>query len=254
PLMNKLRVELTDDRARIILADPPLHILDVAMLESLRDALGDLPAAIPLVIIESEGEKAFSAGASVPDHLGERLGPMLDAFHEALRRLRRLDAITVAKVRGLCLGGGCELALACDFVIASDRAKFGQPEIHLGVFPPVAAWQLARSTHPRKGLELFLTGDAIGAEEAERLGLVNAVLAFEGFDALVEEWLARITRHSRSSLLLAKKAFRLAEADDFEARLSEIERLYRDELVPTADATEGLVAFIEKRKPVWKGR
>ena len=156
-------------------------------------------------------------------------------------------------MRGAALGGGCELALACDFVLASDRAKFGQPEINLGVFPPVAAYQLSRQIAPRKGLELLLTGDTIDAATAERLGLVNAVFPLAEFDARAGEWLQRLYKQSASSLRFARRAFRLAQNADFNERLAAVERLYLDELMETSDANEGLNAFVEKRKPVWSG-
>ncbi|MCA1733521.1 MAG: enoyl-CoA hydratase/isomerase family protein [Acidobacteria bacterium] len=253
-MSSRIRFEKEDDRYRIILADPPLHILDTALLIELREAVDRVEPDRPLLLIEAEGSKAFSAGASVQDHLGDRVGPMLEAFHGALRALHRLDLVSVAKVRGLCLGGGCELAMACDFILASDCASFGQPEIALGVFPPVAVWQLGRLASPRKGLEMVLTGDPIPASEAARLGMVNAVFADDELDEESEKWLARLLRHSSSSLRMAKRAFRLASAGDFEARLEEVERLYLEELMRTDDATEGLVAFIEKRLPVWKGK
>ena len=250
------KVTLTSDANawRITLDDPPLHILDIEMLEELREALGRVANDRHALIIDATGEKAFSAGASVQDHLGDRVAGMLERFHDCFRMLARLDLVTVALVRGVALGGGCELALACDFVLASDRARFGQPEIQLGVFPPVAAYQLSRQLAPRKGLELFLTGDPIDAATAERLGLVNAVFPNAEFDARANEWLARIHRHSASSLRMANKAFRLAGADDFERRLADVERLYLDELMKTSDANEGLNAFVEKRKAEWKGR
>jgi cyclohexa-1,5-dienecarbonyl-CoA hydratase len=253
-MSRKIRLEKERDRYRIILADPPLHILDTALLIELREAVGRVGPDRPLLLIEAEGSKAFSAGASVQDHLSERIGPMLEAFHGTLRALHRLDLVSVAKVRGLCLGGGCELAMACDFVLASEGASFGQPEIALGVFPPVAVWQLGRLTSPRKGLEMVLTGDPVTAAEAERLGMINAVFADDELEEKSEQWLARLLRHSSSSLRIAKKAFRLASAGEFETRLAEIERLYLEELMQTDDATEGLVAFIEKRSPVWKGK
>ena len=253
-MSRKIRFEKEEDRYRIILADPPLHILDTALLLELREAVERVEPDRPLLLIEAEGNRAFSAGASVQDHLGDRVGPMLEAFHGALRALHRLDLVSVAKVRGLCLGGGCELAMACDFVLASDRASFGQPEIALGVFPPVAVWQLGRLTSPRKGLEMILTGDPIQAPEAARLGMINAVFAEEELDQKSEQWLSRLLRHSSSSLRLAKKAFRLASAGDFEERLAEVERFYLEELMRTDDATEGLVAFLEKRSPEWKGK
>jgi cyclohexa-1,5-dienecarbonyl-CoA hydratase len=239
---------------RITLSDPPLHILDIPMLEELREALGRVGNDRHALILDASGEQAFSAGVSVQDHLGDRAAPMLATFHDCFRLLSRLEPVTVALVKGPALGGGCELAMACDFVLASDRARFGQPEILLGVFPPVAAYQLSRLTAPRKGLELLLTGDPVDAHTAERLGLVNAVFPHADFDARAEEWLQRLYRQSASSLRLAKKAFRLAQAADFEERLARVELLYLEELMQTGDATEGLHAFLEKRKPEWQDR
>jgi cyclohexa-1,5-dienecarbonyl-CoA hydratase len=236
---------------RITLSDPPLHILDIALLSELRDALAGIRGDKHALILDATGDRAFSAGASVQDHLGDRVATMLSVFHDCFRMLARLDLVTVALVRGAALGGGCELALACDFVLASDRARFGQPEIHLGVFPPVAAYQLSRQVAPRKGLELMLTGEPVDAAAAERWGMVNAVFPHAEFDARAEEWLQRIYRQSASSLRVAKKAFRIAQAEDFDERLARTERLYLEELMKTSDAAEGLNAFLEKRKPEW---
>jgi cyclohexa-1,5-dienecarbonyl-CoA hydratase len=251
--MAKVTLSSDANAWRITLSDPPLHILDLAMLEELRDALSRVTNDRHALIIDATGEKAFSAGASVQDHLDDRVAGMLERFHDCFRMLARLDLVTIALVRGVALGGGCELAMACDFVLASDRARFGQPEIQLGVFPPVAAYQLSRQLPPRQGLELLLTGDPIDAMTAERLGLVNAVFAADAFDARGNEWLDRLYRHSASSLRIAKKAFHIAQADDFTSRLAAVERLYLDELMKTEDANEGLVAFLEKRRAAWKG-
>ncbi len=252
--MSKITFSSDANAYRITLNDPPLNILDIAMLEELLDALRRVSNDRHALIIDAAGEQAFSAGASVQDHLGDRVATMLARFHDCFRMLARLDLVTVALVRGAALGGGSELALGCDFVLASDRAKFGQPEIHLGVFPPVAAYQLSRQLAPRRGLELLLTGDPIDAATAERLGIVNAVFAVAEFDARTTEWLARLYRQSASSVRMAKKAFRLAQAADFEDRLARVEQLYLEELMKTDDANEGLNAFIEKRKPAWKNR
>lgn len=244
-----MKVALSSDANawRITLSDPPLHILDIPMLEELRDALTRVRPDRHALIVDAEGTRAFSAGVSVQDHLGERAQGMLSVFHDCFRMLARLDLVTVALVRGLALGGGCELAMACDFILASESATFGQPEIHLGVFPPVGAYQLSRQLPPRKGLEMMLTGDPVPASV-----IANAVFADEEFDARAEEWLARLYRHSASSLRIAKKAFRLAQADGFDERLAAVERLYLEELMRTGDATEGLTAFVEKRKPRWR--
>lgn len=252
--MPKIRFE-SDDRAyRVTLDDPPLHILDIAMLEELRDAIQRVGNDRHCLIVDSTGGRAFSAGASVQDHTGERVEAMLRRFHDCFRMLARLEIVTVAIVRGPALGGGCELALACDFVLASDRARFSQPEINLGVFPPVAAYQLSRQLAPRKGLELLLTGEAIDAAAAERLGLLNAVFAEPQFDRDCDAWLQRLYKQSASSLRFAKKAFTLAKRADFDDRLAAVERMYLDELMKSEDANEGLKAFLEKRRPVWKHR
>jgi cyclohexa-1,5-dienecarbonyl-CoA hydratase len=252
--MSKVLLHHDDRSWRITLNDPPLNILDIAMLTELRDALAEVRADRPLLVIAAAGEKAFSAGASVQDHMGDRIETMLTTFHDCFRMLHRLELVSVALVKGLALGGGCELAFGCDFVLASERAKFGQPEINLGVFPPVAAWQLSRLLPARKGLELFLSGDPVDAPSAAALGVVNAVFPLEGFDAAAGEWMSRIARHSASSLRMAKRAFRLASADDFDQRLREVEQLYLRDLMKTEDANEGLKAFIEKRPPVWQGK
>ena len=252
--MPKIRFSSDAHCYRITLDDPPLHILDIAMLEELREVLGRVGGDRHALIIDASGEKAFSAGASVQDHIGDRVRTMLGVFHDCFRMLARLDVVTVAVVRGAALGGGCELATACDFVVAGDRATFGFPEIALGVFPPVAVAGLARQIAPRRALEMILTGDAIDAETAERIGLVNAVFPDAELAVRAGEWLQRIYRHSASSIRLARKAFRIEQADDFDRRLALSERLYLDELTPTEDSAEGLAAFLEKRRPEWRGR
>ena len=250
----KIRFESDDLAYRITLDDPPLHILDIEMLEQLGDAISRVRNDRHALVITSTGDRAFSAGASVADHHGDRVATMLARFHDCFRMLARLDVVTIALVRGAALGGGCELALACDYVLASERAKFGQPEINLGVFPPVAAYQLSRQLAPRKGLELLLTGDPVDAPAAERLGLVNAVFAEAEFEPKCEAWLQRIYKQSASSIRFAKKAFRIAQSADFDERLAGVERLYLEELMKTDDANEGLKAFLEKRKALWSGQ
>lgn len=252
--MSKIAFTSDANSYRITLNDPPLNILDIEGLEQLRDALRRVANDRHCLIVDAAGEKAFSAGASVPDHIGDRVVTMLQRFHECFRIMARIDLVTVALVKGAALGGGCELALGCDLILASDRARFGQPEINLGVFPPVAAYQLSRQVAPRKGLELLLTGDAVDAATAERIGMVNAVFPAAEFDQRANDWLQRLYRQSASSIRFAKRAFRLARSADFDERIAAVERLYLEELMKSNDANEGLNAFIEKRKPVWSGR
>lgn len=251
--MSKIQFTKDERRYRITLNDPPLNILDIEMLGELREALRNVANDRALLIIDSAGEKAFSAGASVHDHIGDRVKTMLQLFHDCFRMLYRTEVITISVVKGLALGGGCELALACDLVIANDRAKFGQPEINLGVFPPVAAYQMSRNVMPRQGLELLLTGNPIDAATASTLGILNAVFNSTEFDERAEEWIGRLQKQSASSMRLTKRAFRMAAADDFDARIAAIEKMYLEDLMTTHDANEGLQAFIDKRAPEWKG-
>src|SRR2546423_7680085 len=160
----------------------------------------------------------------------------------------------ISLVDGASLGGGCELVAACDIVIASDRSTFGQPEIKLGVFPPVAAILLPRIIGERKARELILTGEVIEAEEALRLGLVNYVVPGREIEATIETVLAKLRELSASALSMTRTALDLANLGGFESALTNVENLYLHELMKTADADEGVRAFIEKRKPRWKNR
>jgi cyclohexa-1,5-dienecarbonyl-CoA hydratase len=244
-----------DGVVRITLARPPLNILSIEMLEELDAALaraGGLPDARALVL-GAEG-KAFSAGVSVEDHLGDRVKPMLEAFHRIFHRLRALPCATVAAVQGAALGGGAELATFCDWVIAADTATFGQPEVRVGVFPPIAAVHYPNRIGVARTLQLLLTGEVIPAREAERIGLADRVVPAADLARAVEETLARLRDKSRAVLALTRRAVWEAAGRPFEAALERVEALYHGELMATEDAHEGLRAFVDKRPPVWKHR
>jgi cyclohexa-1,5-dienecarbonyl-CoA hydratase len=171
-----------DGVARLTLNKPPLNVLDIAMMREINAALERLskdPAVKILVFEAAEDSKAFSAGVDVSEHTADMVGEMIEAFHRIFRLLDALDVPTVAVVRGAALGGGCELALFCDMVIASEKASFGQPEIQVGVFAPVAAVALPNIIGPKKTMELLLTGDRIRAAEAERLSFDEGLMAVE---------------------------------------------------------------------------
>jgi cyclohexa-1,5-dienecarbonyl-CoA hydratase len=179
---------------------------------------------------------------------------MLEAFHSIFRGLRQLAKPVIAVVDGPALGGGCELVLACDIVIASERARFGQPEIKLGVFPPVAAILLPRIIGEKRARELILTGDLIDAAEALKLGLVNYVLPSAELEGKTENILTKLRELSGSSLAMTRAALDLGGHRNFDAALEEVENLYLHELMKTEDAQEGSRAFMEKRKPEWRNK
>src|SRR6476659_9473120 len=169
-----------DERvARISFARPPLNIFNIAMMREVCATIAELPhRELVAIVFEADKEcRAFSAGVAIEDHTPDTVFQMLDAFHQIFRLLDQIAKPTIAVVDGPALGGGCELVAACDIVIASEQSRFGQPEIKLGVFPPIAAILLPRIIGERKARELILTGDLIEADEALRLGLVNYVVS-----------------------------------------------------------------------------
>lgn len=243
--------------ARLTLNKPPLNVLDIAMMREINAAMGGLdsdPSVKVLVIEAVEGSKAFSAGVDVADHTADKVEEMIEVFHDIFRRLDQLELPTVAVVGGAALGGGCELVLFCDMVIASEKATFGQPEIQVGVFPPLAVAALPGIIGPKKTLEMVLIGDRIRAAEAERLGLVNKVVPPEELQAVADEFVGKLAKLSGAVLRLTKRAVRVGSAGDFADGLVAVEELYLGPLMETEDAHEGLAAFIEKRSPVWKDR
>lgn len=242
---------------RIRFARLPLNVFNIAMMREIGQAVAECASTRDMVAIVFEAERgarAFSAGVAVEEHVEETIYQMLDSFHGIFRALEQAAKPTIAVVDGAALGGGCELVAACDIVIASERARFGQPEIKLGVFPPVAALLLGRAIGEKRARELVLTGDLIGAQEAARLGLVSAVVAAEQLEQRTQETLGKLRELSASALEMTRRALDLGSGVSLSEKLSELENLYLNELMKTEDAREGVRAFMEKRKPVWRNR
>ncbi len=239
----------TDGRAmHVLLNRPKANILDAAMIGSIELALkSQVRESTCLIVFEGAGDH-FCFGASVEEHRVEEAAAMLEAFHGLFRTLAALAVPTCAVVRGQCLGGGLELASWCTWVVATPDARLGQPEISLAVFPPMASLLLPWRCGGGVGLDLCVSGRSVGAEEALRLGLVNAVTEAPDawWESLVER---RLGRTSASSLRFAERAARLGLMRQMEHNLPALERLYLDELMATADANEGIEAFLERRSP-----
>ena len=247
--------EIHDSMAKITLNQPPLNIIDIPMMKEIQRALEHIKAAddVKVLVFDHHG-KAFSAGVSIKDHSPEMVGEMLESFHGIFRLLNSFERPSVALVDGMALGGGCELVVFCDLVIASDRATFGQPEIKVGVFPPVAAAVFPRLVGRNRTLELLLTGDPIEAAEAKAIGLINKVFPTQVFKEKSDEYIRKLTSLSGGALRLTKRAVDQTFYTNVLEGISATEKLYLGELMKTEDAQEGLNAFLEKRKPVWKNK
>ncbi|MDT4954084.1 MAG: cyclohexa,5-dienecarbonyl-CoA hydratase [Acidobacteriota bacterium] len=242
---------------RISFARPPLNVFNIAMMREINDAINVCASERDMVAIVFEaakGARAFSAGVAVEEHVEETIYQMLDSFHGIFRALEQAGKPTIALVDGAALGGGCELVAGCDIVIATERARFGQPEIKLGVFPPVAAVLLPRIVGDKRARELILTGELIDAEEALRLGLCNAVVASAELAQKTQDVLVKLRELSAPALEATKRAIDLARGLPFGEALTRVEDLYLNELMKSEDAHEGIKAFMEKRKPSWRNR
>ncbi|MBW1942124.1 MAG: enoyl-CoA hydratase/isomerase family protein [Deltaproteobacteria bacterium] len=248
-----IQVELKDGLGTITLNRPPVNILNIAMMEEINSTLKEWQGMkdLKVVLFRARG-KCFSAGVDVGEHMGGLAPKMIETFHNIFRYMDKLGIPTAASVYGSCLGGGCELAIFCDVVIASESAKLGQPEIQVGVFPPIAAQVMPRIIGRKAASDLVLSGRIIGAEEALQMGLVNRVVKEEDLEKETREFLRPYLKLSAEVLRLTKKAITVGLMDDLEPSLQAIEDIYLKELMETHDAHEGLNAFLEKRKPTWK--
>lgn len=249
-----IKYEVANGLATLTINRPPFNVLDIPTMEEISVALNLCRTAsdVKLLVITGAGEKAFSAGVEVADHTPDKVDHMIDVFHGIFRRLQTMPMPTLAAVNGAALGGGMELAIGCDMIVAAAGAKFGQPEIKLAVFPPVAAVLLPRLLAPARAMEILLGGENILAEEALQIGLVNRVFPKETFAADLQAFVAPYLALSRAALVSARKAIRVAADKPFGAALDAAESVYLKELMNTDDAKEGLSAFLEKRKPVWR--
>lgn len=245
-------LELDGALLRLRLARPKANLVDAAMIAALDGALlahrGD--AGLRGVLLDAEGPN-FSFGASVEEHLPAQCAQMLASLHALIVNMLEFPAPILVAVRGQCLGGGLEVALAGSLIFAAPDAQFAQPEIKLGVFAPAASVLLPyRVNHPTAE-DLLLSGRSIGAEEARAVGLVHTV-----FDDPETAALTYFGQHlvgkSASSLAFALTAARGERVREVRRRLAEVERLYLDKLMATRDANEGLTAFLAKRKPQWE--
>jgi len=255
PEYKFIKLEDKGERVDIVLDKEGLNILDIVMMGEINNALDSLKGrdSLKVVVFRSIG-KAFSAGVEVLDHTPEKAPDMIDTFHGMFIRLQRLGVASIAAVQGAALGGGMELAIFCDMIIASEKAKFGQPEVKLAFFPPIAAVVLPQLIGRPKAMEMMLTGNTIKADEALQLGLVSKVVAPDELDAATDALAESICSNSASVLKLNRKALDSSLHMPFGEALERVSSLFLNDLMALEDVKEGLASFAEKRPPKWKNK
>lgn len=252
---NSIEYENVSGVARINLNRPPLNVLDIAMMKEIVQAVDEAKndPGVKLLVVAGKG-KAFSGGVDVADHTADKVDAMTEVFHRMCMSIIKFPQPTVAVVNGHALGGGCELAIACDMVIASEAARIGQPEIKLGVFPPIAALVMPGIIGRKKALEIILTGEVITAAEAYRIGLVNYAVPPEKLEETAGTFIEKLSALSGVVMKFTKQACSAGLEGDIDSALKKIEDLYLHKLMKTHDAEEGLKSFMEKRPAVWTNK
>ena len=240
-----INVKILNGVAWVEMNAPPVNILDKALLAELNDELTELGTdeSLSAVLLSGAG-KCFSAGASVAEHRQEYAAEMIKGLADVCRTLYDLPMVTVALVHGPCMGGGMELPLFCDFVVADPGAQFGVPEITLAFFPPFACYQLPKLTGRQNAAFLALTGEAITANTAQTMGLVQKIVPKDEWESVGK----KLSRLSRPVLRLTKEALRKGLSEGLDAQID----LFLNRLYQTEDVNEGISSFMEKRRPEWK--
>jgi cyclohexa-1,5-dienecarbonyl-CoA hydratase len=241
--------------ARITLNRPDHNLLNEAFLREIAAAItiGGERNDIKLLVIDSAC-KVFCGGIDIGEYTSQRVFQMLDAFHAVFAGMLETGKPVMCVVNGPAIGGGAELAAFGDLVIATPKARFAQPEITIGVFPPLASTILPFLVGPKVALELVLTGEAVTAERALELGMINRLVPEAQLEATVKDLIARITAHSGPVLAMAKKAILGGMGLSLRDGLKNSMNIFLNELYHLEDSQEGLRALVEKRKPNWKNR
>jgi cyclohexa-1,5-dienecarbonyl-CoA hydratase len=253
--MQRIRFSYDARTATITLANAPVNVIDIAMMEELAAALAEIERRDDVCAVLFRGEgKGFSAGVDIAAHTPEKIEEMLTKFHGVIRAVAKAEKVTVAQVHGNCLGGGAELALACDIVYTDIDATWGFPEIKLACYPPVACAALASVIGQKRAAELIFTGENFTGRDAMLMGLATACDSIQEVEEQTQKTLERLTKISGAALKMAKRAFYGWDAMHLDKGLARAEKIYLEELMKTDDVREGVQAWTEKRPPKWKHR
>ncbi len=250
-----IKIDKTGGVARIVLDRPKHNVLNIPMMNELNTELQSIAADNDLkcVVISGEG-KSFCAGVEVGDHKPEQVDEMVAVFNRIFELINTIDIPVIASVQGACLGGGMEVAIACDIIVASEKAFFGQPEIKLGFFPPYAAVRLPELVGPAKAIEICTTGRTYSAEEAKSMGFVSRTAPGDELSDAVEKTVKEITMASPLIIRMNKRAVKRHLGMAFPEAVDQVSRYFLNDLMNTEDTLEGIRSFEEKCRPEWKNR
>ena len=241
--------------ARLCLQRPPFNMLNLELLRRFEGHLETLSRELDASALILEAQvPAFCAGLEPSELSREGVFLLLEQFHRTARMLCNFPRPTIALVRGMAFGAGNELAACCDFVFASDKASFGQPEIKIGCIPSLAPMLLPSLIGQRRALDMILTGKILGAKEAERAGLINSVLPEDQLSTAVEELVSTFRGLSNAVIEVALQSVRMSRSQEWNRHLRDAESLYLNDLMDLEDAVEGVRAFVEKRPPRWRNQ
>jgi cyclohexa-1,5-dienecarbonyl-CoA hydratase len=250
-----LKVKKADGVARITLARPKHNVLDIEMMTELNAELDllSIDTELKCAVILGEGP-SWCAGVEVADHKPEMVSEMIAVFNGIFERIDKIEVPVIAGVHGACLGGGMEVAIACDVIVAVKSASFGQPEIKLGFFPPYAAIRLPQLIGPAKAIEVCTTGRRYSAEEARQMGFVGYVVDNDKLTGTLDQFIGDIRTASPLIIRLNKRAVKKHLGLNFQEALDGVSDLFLNELMKTEDTLEGIRSFEEKRRPQWKNK
>jgi len=252
---ENIKIEKTDGVARIVLNRPKHNVLNIEMMNELNAELNKIAEDDDLkcLVISGEG-RSFCAGVEVSDHQPEMVDEMVTVFNRIFENINKIDIPVIAAVNGACLGGGMEVAIACDIVIASEKAIFGQPEIKLGFFPPYAALRLPELVGTAKAIEICTTGRTYSAQEAKHMGFVSRTAPVDDFAETIEKTVKEISYSSPLIIRLNKRAVKRHLGTNFSQGVDLVSNYFLNTMMKTQDTIEGIKSFEEKRKPVWKNK
>ena len=253
--LKLLKFDKSDSIARITLDRPKFNMMNIDLMDELNGLLETLKQddELKCIVLYAEG-KHFCTGVEVADHKPEKVDDMMATFNRIFELTEQIEVPIIASVQGYCLGGGMELAIACDIIVAAESAQFGQPEIKVGFFPPYAAVRLPQLVGSARAIEICTTGKFYSAEDARRMGMIAYVSEDDRLGETTDRIVKEIQANSPLIIRLNKRAVRQHLGMAFKPALAGVSDLFLNTLMKTEDTLEGIASYEEKRKPVWKNR